>query len=98
MTRPFRIDSADINKLNSYQLTRLLKDLLHAEAFRFGIAQRLVEVALNITVSDGGEDGRISWQGAPASTDYIPNRLSLFQCKASNMLFPFYLMSYLLFN
>ncbi len=82
MTRPFSIQSADVNKLNDIQLTQLLKELLHAEAFRFGLAQRSVEVALNITTGDGGEDGRISWQEGPESTDYIPNRLTLFQNKA----------------
>jgi DNA-binding ferritin-like protein (Dps family) len=85
MTRPFSIQSADVNKLNDIQLTQLLKELLHAEAFRFGLAQRSVEVALNITTGDGGEDGRISWQEGPESTDYIPNRLTLFQNKATKM-------------
>jgi hypothetical protein len=85
MTRPFSIQSADVNKLNDIQLTQLLKELLHAEAFRFGLAQSSVEVALNITTGDGGEDGRISWQEGPESTDYIPNRLTLFQNKATKM-------------
>jgi hypothetical protein len=85
MTRPFSIQSADVNKLNDIQLTQLLKELLHAEAFRFGLAQNSVEVALNITTGDGGEDGRISWQEGPESTDYIPNRLTLFQNKATKM-------------
>ena len=83
MTRPFEIQSADVNELNDIQLTQLLKVLLHAEASRFGLAQRSVEVALNIYTSDGGEDGRISWKGEPESTDYIPNRLTLFQNKAT---------------
>jgi hypothetical protein len=85
MTRPFKVQSADVNKLNDIQLTQLLKELLHAEAFRFGLAQSSVEVALNITTGDGGEDGRISWQGGPEATDYIPNRLTLFQNKATDM-------------
>lgn len=85
MAKPFNVESGDINKLNDIQLTQLLKELLHAEAFRFGIAQRAVEVALNIITGDGGEDGRISWALGPDSTDYIPNRLSLFQNKATDM-------------
>ncbi|MEB6592184.1 hypothetical protein MXM82_24095 [Pseudomonas asiatica] len=85
MSKPFKVESGDINKLNDVQLTQLLKELLHAEAFRFGIAQRAVEVALNIITGDGGEDGRISWEQGPDSTDYIPNRLSLFQNKATDM-------------
>lgn len=85
MAKPFKVESGDINKLNDIQLTQLLKELLHAETFRFGIAQRAVEVALNIITGDGGEDGRVSWEQGPESTDYIPNRLSLFQNKATDM-------------
>lgn len=85
MTKPFKVDSSDVNKLNDIQLTQLLKELLHAEAFKFDIAQRNVEVALNIRVGDGGEDGRIQWENGPESTDYLPCRLSMFQNKATKM-------------
>ncbi|MCP4988635.1 MAG: hypothetical protein GY928_22080 [Colwellia sp.] len=85
MTKPFNVESQDITQLDALQLTKLLKILLHAEAKKFGIEQRAVEVALNITVSDGGEDGRIEWNGAPDSTDYIPYRKTLFQNKATDM-------------
>lgn len=85
MTKPFKVESTDINKLNDIQLTQLLKELLHAEAFKFDIAQRAVEVALNIRVSDGGEDGRIQWEYGPKNTDYIPCRLTMFQNKATSM-------------
>lgn len=85
MPKPFEIESSDINRLNAIQLTQLLKKLLHAEAYKFGIAQHSVEVALNITVGDGGEDGRISWNGGVDHTDYIPNRLTMFQNKATDM-------------
>ena len=85
MTKPFQVETSDINGLNAIQLTQLLKILLHAEAHNFGIVQRSVEVALNITTGDGGEDGRISWQGSPEFTDYIPNKNTLFQNKATKM-------------
>lgn len=85
MTKPFNIESADINRLNDIQLTQLLSQLLQSEAYRFGIAQRSAEVALNIRVGDGGEDGRISWSGPPEQTDYLPNRLTMFQNKATDM-------------
>lgn len=85
MATPFKVESSDINKLSDIQLTQLLKELLHAEAFHFGIAQRAVEVALNIITGDGGEDGRISWEQGPDFTDYIPSRLTLFQNKATDM-------------
>ena len=44
-----------------------------------------VDVALNINVGDGGEDGRISWNQGPESTDYLPLRLTMFQNKATSM-------------
>ena len=85
MTKPFKVESEDINRLNDIQLTQLLKELLHAEAYKFGIAQRAVEVALNIRVGDGGEDGRISWVDGPDQTEFCPNRLTMFQNKATEM-------------
>ena len=84
MTGLFEIDTESIGLLNDIQLTRLLKRLLHLEAKSSGIAQRAVEVALNITVADGGEDGRVSWTDGPENTDYLPVRLVQFQVKATN--------------
>ncbi len=85
MTKPFDVESQDITQLDALRLTKLLKILLHCEANKNGIAQRAVEVALNITVSDDGEDGRIEWNGSPDSTDYLPHRLTMFQNKATDM-------------
>ena len=81
----FKVESKDIKDLNDLQLTKLLKLLLHLEARSSGIAERAVDVALNITVADGGEDGRIQWNDGPASTDYLPCRLVQFQNKATDM-------------
>jgi hypothetical protein len=80
----FRIESSDIKDLNAIQLTKLLKLLLFLEARSSGIAERAVEVALNITVRDGGEDGRIQWEGDPPETSFLPLRLVQFQNKATN--------------
>ena len=85
MTKPFNVESQHITRLDEYQLTQLLKLLLHAEADKHGIAQRAVDVALNIKVGDGGEDGRIEWKDGPESTDYLPNHLTQFQNKATEM-------------
>jgi hypothetical protein len=85
MTQLFEITHEDIELLNDSQLTDLLRRLLHLEAARFNIAPRGINVALNIDVPDGGEDGRIQWKRGPKSTDYIPNRLTMFQCKATDM-------------
>ena len=40
---------------------------------------------MQITVSDGGEDGRVEWSGGVLSTDYIPSQFCLFQSKAQNV-------------
>ncbi len=82
---PFRIEAADISRLNEIQLTQLLQVLLFLEADANGLAKRAVEVSLNIKVGDGGEDGRVSWIDGPDSTDFFPKRLTLFQNKATEM-------------
>lgn len=88
MPTPFRVESTDIKALNDLQLTKLLKLLLHHEARSSGIAERAVEVALNINVRDGGEDGRIHWNGDPPSTQFLPLHLVQFQNKATRNMVP----------
>lgn len=85
MPSVFEVEAQDISDLSDLDLTKLLKKLLHLEAQASGIAERSVEVALNITVSDGGEDGRIEWREGPENTNYLPSRLVQFQNKATNM-------------
>jgi hypothetical protein len=80
----FNINSSQIKKLNSTELVELLKKLLHAEAQKFGIGLRGVSVPLQINVPDGGEDGRISWQGGLKQTGYLPSRFCIFQSKATS--------------
>lgn len=81
----FRVDSQDITDLNDVQLTKLLKLLLHLEARSSGISETAVDVALNITVADGGEDGRIKWNAGPDETNYLPCKFCQFQVKATHM-------------
>lgn len=85
MSTLFRVESRDITDLNDLQLTKLLKLLLHLEARSSGIAERAVDVALKITVADGGEDGRIKWDEGPDKTDYLPSKFCQFQNKATPM-------------
>jgi len=84
----FKVESSNIKLLNDLQLTKLLKMLLHLEARSSGIAERSVEVALNINVGDGGEDGRIQWNGDPKSTQFLPLNLVQFQNKATTSMGP----------
>ena len=85
MAQLLEITYEDISHLNDGQLTDFLRRLLHLKAARFQIAASGVSVALNINVPDGGEDGRIEWTAGPVHTDYVPHRLTMFQCKATNM-------------
>ena len=81
----FEVTSANITSLDQMRLTDLLGRLLHVEAKATHIPLGNLSVSMNIDAPDGGEDGRISWQGGPNSTDFLPNRLTLFQCKATKM-------------
>ncbi|TBZ85557.1 hypothetical protein [Rhizobium leguminosarum] len=80
----FDVDPSQIEALNSLQLVHLLRRLLHAEAQAAGVALGSINVPLQITVPDGGEDGRITWKGGKEATDYLPGRENFFQCKASS--------------
>lgn len=62
MTTVFEVQSEHIVQLSDIQLTSLLKRLLLLETNAHGIYRNAVDVALNITVADGGEDGRVTWQ------------------------------------
>ena len=85
MTQIFEVSHEDILSLKDAQLTNLLRQLLHLEAVRFRLPASGVSVALNITVADGGEDGRIQWSEGPIRTDYVSNRLTMFQCKSTEL-------------
>lgn len=80
-----KVDNTDIEKLSDRQLTELLAILLYFEAEKWDISTNSVGVALNITVPDGGEDGRINWKGGVNETNWLPSRFTMFQCKATDM-------------
>ncbi len=80
----FAVHPDEIKDFSGDQLVALLRRLLYAEARKAGVPLRGVEVPLQITVSDGGQDGSISWEGGNASTDYLPGRDIIFQCKAKD--------------
>jgi hypothetical protein len=80
----FTVNPNEIKDFTGDQLVALLRRLLYAEARKAGVPLRGVEVPLQITVADGGQDGSISWEGGNASTDYLPGRDIIFQCKAKD--------------
>ena len=79
---PFEVDGEQIAVLNAYQLAKLLRRLLLAEARTHGLPVDGVHVAGNIYTPDGGEDGRIEWTGGPERTPVLPFRLCQFQLKS----------------
>lgn len=85
MTQPYKVEASQIKRLNDVQISNLLNVLLIAEAIKFNIPLNTVRVASNIRTPDGGEDGRIEWSGLPERTEFIPNHLTQFQNKATEM-------------
>lgn len=81
----FESDPSQISRLDSLQLVQLMKRLLFAECRLVGIPLRAATVPLQITVADGGEDGRVEWTGGVDKTDYFPTRFCVFQSKAQNL-------------
>ncbi|MGN6304194.1 MAG: hypothetical protein ACTHNH_05220 [Mesorhizobium sp.] len=81
----FEADPDFIKTLDSVKLVKLMKRLLLAECRLTGIPLRAASVPLQVTVADGGEDGRVKWAGGSASTAYFPHRFTLFQSKAQDL-------------
>lgn len=55
----FTVQPDEIKDFTGDQLVALLRRLLYAEARKAGVPLRGVEVPLQITVADGGQDGSI---------------------------------------
>ena len=82
---PFEVQGEDLKGLRPEQLHELLRRLLSVEAQMNGIPLDGIHVSSNIAAADGGEDGRISWQGGPERTEFLPSRLCQFQLKAGGI-------------
>lgn len=80
----FRVSPDRISTLNERQLVELTRRLVHAEMKSSGIPLRSGIVQDQIHIPDGGEDGSVSWRGAPNATDYFPCRMNIFQLKKSD--------------
>lgn len=80
----FTVHPDEIKDFTGDQLVALLRVLLYAEARQACVPLRGVDVPLQITVADGGQDGTVLWEGGAPSTDYFPGRDIVFQCKAKD--------------
>ena len=82
---PFEVTGEHIAALSAQALPMLLRSLLYAEAQTNGLSVDGIHVASGITIPDGGEDGRITWEDGPDRTPYLPSRLCQFQLKAGKI-------------
>ena len=82
---PFEVTGQHIGRISKQALPDLLRLLLQAEALSQGIPLHGIHVADNVDAPDGGEDGRIQWEGGPEQTQFLPARLVQFQLKTGNI-------------
>ena len=82
---PFEISGEDIERLTESDMHELLRRLLRAEALANELPLDGIHVSSATSNPDGGEDGRIEWNGGRARTPYLPGRLCQFQAKAGNI-------------
>jgi hypothetical protein len=81
----FEATPEQIRQLDSIIFVKLMQRLMLAECRLAAIPLRAATVPLQITVADGGEDGRIEWTGGVDQTDYFPARFCVLQSKAQNL-------------
>lgn len=79
----FEATADQITRLKDFELVDLLRRLISAELKKNGIPLGSGTAPAQITIADGGEDGRVSWSDGPSKTDFIPHRYTIFQCKKS---------------
>lgn len=81
----FEANTDFITTLDSVTLVKLMKRLMLAECRLAGVPLRGATAPLQVTVPDGGEDGRVEWTGGVDSTPYLPHNFCVFQSKAQNL-------------
>ena len=82
---PFQVTSQHVGPVGKQIFPQFLRLLLQAEALSHGIPSHGIHVADNIDAPDGGEDGRIQWQGGPEQTRFLPSRFTQFQLKTGDI-------------
>ena len=82
---PFEVNHQHLAVVSKEMFPKLLRRLLSAEALSHGIPPDGIHVPDKIDVPDGGEDGRISWDGGLERTSFLPGRLCQFQLKTGKI-------------
>lgn len=83
--KPFEVAAEHVSALNARKFVSLISRMLSAEALTAGLPRLGLHVSSNITAPDGGEDGRIEWQGEPSRTEFLPRNKCVFQMKATTV-------------
>ena len=84
-SHPFNVTGEHISALTERMFPQLLRRLLGAEAVAFSLPTDGIHVTSSIHAPDGGEDGRIVWEGGPDRTAFLPFRFCQFQLKAGKI-------------
>lgn len=80
------ITAKDIERLDASLLTQLLNKLLYLEAYKHNFTNYKILVPENITVGDGGEDGRFTLDNMENnSSRWLKSNFIIFQCKATDL-------------
>ena len=82
---PFQVTSQHVGRVGKQMFPQFLRLLLQAEALSHGIPPHDIHVADNVDAPDGGEDGRIQWQGGPEQTRFLPSRFTQLQLKTGDI-------------
>ena len=79
---PFEVVPEHVAALDAQSLPHLLDRLLRSEAQANALPNPDIHIPFNINARDGGEDGRITWEGGPGRSEFLPSRICQFQLKA----------------
>ena len=82
---PFEVSAGNVSVLRERMLPVLTQRLLNAEADAYDLPAPMIHVATNIHAADGGEDARITWEGGPSQTRFLPSRDCQFQLKSGSI-------------
>ena len=83
--RPFEVAAEHIEAFDERAFPMLLRRLLSAEAQTHGLPADGIHVPDSIHAPDGGEDGRIAWEGGLGRTPFLPSRCCQFQLKTGKI-------------
>lgn len=84
---PFEVTFQHLAVVSKQTFPKFMRLLLDAEASCHGVPVPTggIHFADNVDTSDGGEDGRIHWDGGPEQTPFLPCRLCQFQLKTGKV-------------